>query len=65
MYPPVKFNNYTITECPHQKHLGVILDSKLDFKIHIEQKIKKINKIIGLIKRVSVSFPRKALQIFC
>ena len=61
MYPPVKFNNNTITKCPHQKHFGVVLDSKLDFNIHIEQKIKKCNKIIGLITRISVSLPRKAL----
>ena len=35
-YPPVTFNNNIITTCPHQKHLGVELDSKLDFSIHIE-----------------------------
>ena len=61
MYPPVKFNNNTITKYPHQKHLGVVLDFKLDFNIHTEQKIKKSNKIIGLIRRLSVSLPRKAL----
>ena len=38
MNPPVTFNNITITTCPHRKYLGVILDSKLDFNIHIEQK---------------------------
>ena len=37
-YPPVTFNNNIIATCPHQKHLGVVLDSKLDFNIHIEQK---------------------------
>ena len=44
MYPPVKFNNNTITKCPHQKDLDVVLDSKLDFNIelHTEQKIKKM-----------------------
>ena len=61
MYPPVTFNNNAITKCPHQKHMGDILDSKLDFNIHIEQKIKKCNKIIGLIRRLSISLPRKAL----
>ena len=33
-YPPVTFNKYIIATCPHQKHLGVLLDSKLDFSIH-------------------------------
>ena len=41
--------------------MGVVLDSKLDFSIHIEQKIRKCNKIIGLIRRLSVCLPRKAL----
>ena len=61
MYPPVKFNNNTITKCPHQKHLGSVLDFKLDFNIHIKQKIKKCNKIIGLIGRLPFSLARKAL----
>ena len=41
--------------------MGVALDSKLDFSIHIEQKIRKYNKIIGLIRRLSVCLPRSAL----
>ena len=60
-YPPVTFDNNIIATCPHQKHLGVALDSKLDFSIHIEQKIWKCNKIIGLIGRLSVCLTRKAL----
>ena len=61
IYPPVTFNNYHVTNCSHQKHLGVVLDSKLDFNLHIEQKIKKCYKLIGIIRRLSVSLPRKAL----
>ena len=43
--------------------MGVILNSKLEFdiNIHIEQKIKQGNKIIGLTRRHSISLPRKAL----
>ena len=52
--------------CIHQSHpltklsLNVVLDSKLEFNIHIEQKTNKYNKIIGLIRRLSISLPRKA-----
>ena len=49
---------------PHQKHLGVVLDLKWDFCIHFKQKIRKCNKIIGLIKRLSVCLPKKALLTF-
>ena len=58
---PVKFNNNNITTCSHQKHLGVVLDSNLNFNTHIDQKIKKCNKMIGLIRRLSVNLPRNAL----
>ena len=63
-YPPVTFNNKIIATCPHQKHLGVVLDLKWDFCIHFKQKIRKCNKIIGLIKRLSVCLPKKALLTF-
>ena len=37
----VKFNENNITKCSHQKHLGIILYSKLNFNTHINQKVKK------------------------
>ena len=59
--PPIKFNNNSIPKCPSQKHLGIALDSKLNFSSHVDEKIKKCNKLIGLIRRLSVNHPRKAL----
>ena len=58
-HPPVKFNNNSITRCCQQKHLGVVLDSNLNFNTHIDQ--KKCNKMIGLIRRLSVNLRRNAL----
>ena len=40
------FNNSVIEKYPHHKHLGIVLDSKLDFKFHVGQKILKSNKLI-------------------
>ena len=60
-YPPVKFNENNITKCSYQKHLGIVLDLKLNCNTHIDQKIKKCNKLIGLMKRLSVNLPRSAL----
>ena len=37
-HPPVAFNNNVIKKYPHHKHLGIVLDSKLDFKFHVDQK---------------------------
>ena len=39
-HPPVAFNNNDLKKYPHHKHLGIVLDSKLDFKFHVDQKIK-------------------------
>ena len=39
-HPPIKFNKIDISECPHQKHLGIVLDSILNFNAHIDQKSK-------------------------
>ena len=37
-HPPIKFNERDIKKCNHQKHLGVVLDSSLNFNTHIDQK---------------------------
>ena len=71
-HPPVKFNNNNnnnndnnnnnnITRCSHRKYLVVALYSNLNFNTHIDQKIKKCNKTIGLIRRLPVNLARKAL----
>ena len=49
------------SKCSHQKRLGIILDSKFNFNTHVTQKIKKCNKLLGLIKRLSINLPRNAL----
>ena len=41
--------------------MSVVLDLKLDFSLPIEQKLRKCNKIIGLIRRLSICLRRKAL----
>ena len=46
-----------------QKHLGLYLDEKLSFYDHINAKISKANKGIGIIKRLSNTLPRNSLLI--
>ena len=47
------------TTCP--KHLGMHLDEKLNFSHHINQKIAKANKSIGLIRKLAHVLPRQSL----
>ena len=51
-HPPNKLNENIITKCNHQKYLGIILESNLNFNTHIDQKIKKCNILIGFIGRL-------------
>ena len=70
-YPPVIFNNNIVLKCLHQEHLGVVLDFKLDFSINIEHKIKRCDKIIGLLRKLFVCFLNllsdlfSTMKIFC
>ena len=60
-YQPLQFNSTDVQIADSQKHLGLILDPKLNFNEHIESKITKYNKIIGLKKKLSLILSRKSL----
>ena len=51
----------TLQLATSQKHLGLNLGFKLDFNEHIENKINKSSKIIGIMKRLSLILSRKNL----
>ena len=61
LHSPIKFSNNEISKCPHQKHLRNAFDSKLNSNAHVDQKIKKCNRIIDLIRWLSISLSRNAL----
>ena len=48
--PSLIFNNNILTSYDSHKHLGMILDEKLNCKIHLSEKISKANKGLGVIK---------------
>ena len=60
-HPPLLFNRSPVASSPMQKHLGLVLDSKLTFDYHLSLKISKANKGICVIKRLSKYLPRKTL----
>ena len=43
--PPIIFNNNNVRTSFCQKHVGIVLDSKLSFNGHVNQKINKCNRI--------------------
>ena len=58
-HPRLIFNGIIVKKVSEQKHLGLILDSGLTFKTHINEKIRKAKKNLGLIKHVSRFFTSK------
>ena len=46
------FNYAPVASAPFLKHIGLFLDENLTFGHHLNEKIYKANKSIGLIKRL-------------
>ena len=60
-HPQIIFNGTIVEKVTEHKHLGLILDSGLSFEKHINEKITKANKNLGIIKYLSRSFPIKVV----
>ena len=50
-HPNISLNNIQVERSSHQKHLGLILDEKLNFKKHVNGAISKVNKGISVINK--------------
>ena len=58
-HPLLIFNNTNVSQSSSQKHLGVILDSKLIFDEHLKISLK-ISKTLGLLRKLRNLLPRSA-----
>ena len=56
-HPPLVFNNNKVIQTTSQKHLGIILDTRLFFEKHLETVLCKINKAIGLVRKLQNLLP--------
>ena len=63
-HPTLNLGLYHVTRKDEQKNLGLILDSKLDFKSHIRQAILKARRGIEMIKYPSKYVAREVLGQF-
>ena len=59
--PSLIFNNNIVTQSLTQKHLGMFLDTKLDFQEHLKSIFSKVNKTIGLLRKLHHILPRSPL----
>ena len=60
-HPAIYFNNFPISSKPSTKHLGMVLDAKLNFNAHLNDKICKANKGISIIRKLHCELSRKTL----
>ena len=59
------FNNKSVKQVLSQKHLGMILDIKLNFQEHLENILNTVNKTIGLLRKLQNNLPRGPLLTLC
>ena len=62
IHPQLFFNGTVVKKVNEHKHLGLILDSGLSFKKHLDEKIIKAKKYIGIIKHLSKFLPLNTLN---
>ena len=60
-YPPLYFNGSSVKETCKQKHLGMLLDFRLDFQEHWKSLLKKVNKTVPLLRKFQNILPTSAL----
>ena len=62
-HPDLEFNGIPVAREDHTKHLGVHLDSRLNFSKHISEAVRKAAKGLSLLKYLSKYVPRKILDL--
>ena len=60
-HPTLHFNQSEVNRTGSQKHLGVILDEKLNFNQHLKVAIEKTTKGISMLHKLRYHIPRKSL----
>ena len=62
IHPPIYFNESGVVTKLEQKHLGMILDSNLNFQSHVREKIVSARRGIGVIRYMSRYVTREVLD---
>ena len=62
-HPELSFNEIPVAREDHTKHLGLHLDSRLNFAKHITEAIRKATKGLSLMKYLSKYVSRKVLAL--
>ena len=64
LHNPVYFNHisvFSVQQVPPQRHLGIYLDTKLNFREHLNNLLNKVNKTIGQLRKPQAFLPLESL----
>lgn len=53
----ISLNNIQLLKVSYQKHLGILPEKKLDFKLHVDYAVMNVNNGIFLIKKLRHGLP--------
>ena len=56
-YPQIFFINVPVLRASFQKHLGIYLDQKLNFNLHIKEKMAEAIRGVSVIKNLRRTLP--------
>ena len=48
----LRLNNKSLHESHHVKYLGILIDNKLNWKLHIDELTKTLGRAIGLLSKI-------------
>ena len=54
-------NNNSLSEANSQKQLSIVLDNRLSFEEHLKMILNKVNKTIGLLRKLYNILPKSAV----
>ena len=60
-HPPLYFNQKLVKSSSNHKHLRMVLDTRLDFNLHLKNVQNKVNKTVGLLHKLQNTLPRTSL----
>jgi len=60
-YNVLMFDNHIVQRVSNVRYLGIIIDEKLSWKLHIDSVCKKLSKGIGMMKKCYSIFPKHCL----
>ena len=60
-YPPIKFNKLPVKRVESHKHLGLTLESKLNFNELVSSNLSIVNKLTFVLRKLQTVLPRYSL----